>query len=361
MKNTEGIALILAIIFMLALSLLLTALLLLSNQEIYATQSYLDGNKAFYYAEAGVEYGVAQLLNEKSVDELNQSSGNFLKQSFGDSNISLVNLNVEDLTASRYKITCEVNYNKATRIIEKEITLYTGIWKYAMSSNGGIDLSINPGRGGTIIIDGDIASNGEIKIGSGVSINGDYYPKMTLEFPPTDYVYYKSIASYKYNSQDEFENALNLDPSDPNYPKSGIVYIEGTLHIIRDLNIPTGITIVVNGEIHVNNSETLTMDGGEKMVAFIAKDLKFNNDALVTFKNCILYTTNNADFTNMKSDVLIDNGAIYAQMGYISLNNIKDTFQVNRGDWKYKDLIYMTGGHNLFPIYTVESWADLGT
>jgi hypothetical protein len=96
------------------------------------------------------------------------------------------------------------------------------------------------------------------------------------------------------------------------------------------------------------------------MVAFISKSLKFNNDGVVNFTNCILYTTSDADFTNMKADVSIKNGAIYAQEGYISLNNIKDTFLVERGTWTYRDLLYATGNYSLFPIYTITSWSDLG-
>ncbi|HRU32045.1 MAG TPA: hypothetical protein P5310_01365, partial [bacterium] len=95
-----------SIIFMLALSILLVAVLLLSNQEIYATQVCLNGNKAFYYAEAGVEYAQAQLLNGKSVDELNQPSvDNSLKEKL-DSRISSLNLQVENPSGSKYTLTC---------------------------------------------------------------------------------------------------------------------------------------------------------------------------------------------------------------------------------------------------------------
>ncbi len=377
MKGREGITLILSIIFMLALSILLVAVLLLSNQEIYATQVCLNGNKAFYYAEAGVEYAQAQLLNGKSVDELNQPSvDNSLKEKL-DSRISSLNLQVENPSSSEYTLTCKVNYNKTNRKIVKKIKLYTGIWEYAMSSANGIDLKINTGQGGKVVIDGDISSKksitGDITLlggdtppaSSGVYIlnNHTYTSSMSLIFPPTTYDYYESIASYKYNNQDEFVNALKLDPSNPNYPGSGIVYINGDLDIKKDFPpIPTGITIVVNGDVHVvtGENETLSMDGGEKMVAFISKSLKFNNDGVVNFTNCILYTTSDADFTNMKADVSIKNGAIYAQEGYISLNNIRDTFLVERGTWTYRDLLYATGNYSLFPIYTIESWSDLG-
>ncbi|MGC9063924.1 MAG: hypothetical protein ACP5JL_04515, partial [bacterium] len=187
-KGKEGIALVMAIFFIVAIAILLSAVLMLNSQEIKATQLQLDGNKAFYYAEAGVEYGLAQVLNGAINLLPGQSadlSSNFktsLKQSSGDSNIddntnTNINLIVYSPSTSDYKFTCEVKYNKTRRKVMKEVLLYTGIWSKAMASNGDINLDINAGQNGSITINGDIFSNGNIT-GSkkdGVTINGTIY------------------------------------------------------------------------------------------------------------------------------------------------------------------------------------------
>jgi len=55
----------------------------------------------------------------------------------------------------------------------------------------------------------------------------------------------------------------------------------------------------------------------------------------------------------MKGNVTVYNGAIYAQQGYINLNNIKNKFTVNRGNWKAEDLF-------IFDLYKTVSWSDAG-
>jgi hypothetical protein len=376
-KGKEGIALIMAIFFIVALSILLTAVLMLNNQEIRATQLQLDSNKAFYYAEAGVEYGVAQVLNKQISPSPNQPvdlTNNYkisIRQSSGDSNIdkSVITLTVESPSYLDYKFTCEVRYNTARRKVMKEILLYTGIWDKAMASNGNIDLRVNSGQGGSIAINGDVHSNGDITgSGDGVTIDGNVsaggkisgiqpstgynlYPNSPqLQFPSTNFNYYYSIANYIYNTEDDFVNAFKAGKiSSP-----GVVYISGDLHIVKLQGLTlTGLTIVVNGDIHINNQDAMTIDGGSSMVTFIAQNMKFNNDADFNFKNCIIYTINNVDFTNMKGNVTVDNGAIYAQQGYINLNNIKKIFTVKRGNWKAEDLF-------IFDLYKTVSWSDAG-
>ncbi|MGC8890012.1 MAG: hypothetical protein ACP5PC_04830 [bacterium] len=379
-KGKEGIALVMAIFFIVAIAILLSAVLMLNSQEIKATQLQLDGNKAFYYAEAGVEYGLAQVLNGAINLLPGQSadlSSNFktsLKQSSGDSNIddntnTNINLIVYSPSTSDYKFTCEVKYNKTRRKVMKEVLLYTGIWSKAMASNGDINLDINAGQNGSITINGDIFSNGNIT-GSkkdGVTINGTIYAhgkisgfdasvpqypnSPSLQFPSINLNYYKSIAQYVYSREDQFINAFKSGQlSGP-----GVVYVSDNLHIVnlQGLNI-TGLTIVVEGDIHINNQNEMTIDGGSSMVTFVAGgSVRFNNDAKFTFSNCIVYAINNIDFRNMKANVTINNGAIYAQNGYISLNNIKNAFQVYRGNWSPEDLF-------LFDVYKTISWSDSG-
>jgi len=378
-KGKEGIALILAIVFMLAITILLSAVLLLSTQEINATQLYLDSNKALYYAEAGVEYAQARILNNESqstVDELNTSNtDNYLKASFNDNNIGSLDLTVTSLGSHKYRISCEVRYNKAKRKITKEIKiLYPGLWDKAMASEGNIELSVNQAQGGNLIINGNIHSNNSITSKDPITINGNVsasgsigdkvgvsngYSKTSgvdrLTFPEINFDDYRTRSTYVFNNKNDFVNALRNNQIVANSNELTYVYIDGDLHLrnIEGLNV-SNLCITVNGDIHVNNTSEMTIDGGSKMVTFIAKNLKYNNDSKITFNNCLIYTENNADFTNMKADVTIQNGAVYAKTGYIGLDNIKKTFTITHGNWGYTQVSH------LFDNYSVLSWSDAG-
>ena len=384
-KGKEGIALILAIFFVLVISMLLMAILLLTNQEINATQLQLDSNKAFYFAEAGVEYGLAQVINGKTVEDLNKEASIedqnkynckseadvFLIKNFGDSNINYLDLKVENPSTSDYIFTCEVRYNKARRKVRKEVELYTGVWSKAMGSGNGITLSVVQGQTGNIIINGDIYANGDItgKKEENITINGNVYATGTigddiqvgegfekfpgassLPFPSTDFDYYKSIADYKYENDTKFIEDLKK-----NSLQSGVVYIEGDLDLVNlDGLTIKNLTLVVNGKIvHTRNVSNITFSG-DGMIALIARDIFFNNVSNLNFNNCIIYATDgNVDFTNAEN-VKIGNGAIYAQQGYIGLDTIKKTFTVNRGTWEYTDIPF------LFDIYKTVLWTDTG-
>ncbi|MCX7795952.1 MAG: hypothetical protein N2380_05470 [bacterium] len=382
-KGKEGIALILAIIFMLAITILLTSVLLLSTQEVSATQAYLDGTKALYYAEAGVEYAQARILkadedgnlNDSFLSELgNSSTDNYLKTSFSDANVRSVDLNVvRGSSAHRYIMSCEVKYNKTTRKITKEIRiLYPGLWDKAMASEGEIKLDVNKAQGGNLVINGNIHSNSSITSKDLITINGNVsatgsidtqinvssgYSKTPnasrLSFPNISFDEYRAKSTYVYNNQTDFVNALRNGQIQTTPGEVTYVYINGDFHLanIQGLNI-SNLCITVNGDIHVNNTSDMTIDGGSKMVTFISKNLKYNNDAKITFKNCIIYTEYNTDFTNMKADVTIQDGAVYARNGYIGLENIKKTFTITHGNWGYSKVSH------LFDQYQVESWSD---
>ncbi|MGC8971175.1 MAG: hypothetical protein ACP5K2_03105 [bacterium] len=366
-KEKEGIALILAIVFMLALTILLSAILLLSTQEINATQLYLDGNKALYYAEAGVEYAQARILNGDSVDVI-------VRDVFSHFGNNIIKSFYIDTLGNLYKFTCEAQYNRTKRKVVKQIELlYPGLWDKVMASEGNIAVNVNQAQGGRLVIEGNIHSNGNITANDPITINGkvsvakggsisnniNATEKITdaprLSFPMIDFDEYRAKSSYIFYSETDFVNALKNGSIVKNSSVTTFVYIDGDLHLrnLEGLDI-SGLCITVNGDIHVNNTRDMTIDGGSKLVTLISKNLKYNNDAKITFKNCIIYTEQNVNFTNMKGDVSIEEGAIYAKTGYIGLNNIKKEFRIIGGNFSYSKVAH------LFDVYEVRLWSDSG-
>lgn len=359
---------------MLALSILLVAVLLLSNQEIYATQVCLNGNKAFYYAEAGVEYAQAQLLNGKSVDELNQPSvDELLKDKLG---VSSLNLQVEKPSSSEYTLTCEVNYNKTNRKIVKKIKLKTSLWEKAMAvgsdrkdENGkdiNVDIEIS---NATVTINGDIAADGTVDIDpKTVTITSDssFTTESSAEFEfPSLFDYYLSNVTITYNKGDDFVNAMINNQ----IPSGAVVLIKDSLQLnaLNNLQFPSGVVILVEGDLtHAANAD-ITNTVTTNMAIFIAKGKFHINNVNVNLSNYVFYVEN----SDLKEDTIfinnisfnLQNGAIYGLNGNIDiLHTVSPAyFTLNRGDWNYNDLPYLSdyyesqGGY-----YYLLSWSDLG-
>ena len=387
-KGKEGIALIMAIFFIVALSILLTAVLMLNNQEIRATQLQLDSNKAFYYAEAGVEYAQARILKAEFEGNLDSNflsmlssseTDNNLKNSFNDNSIKSVDLTVVPGSSDHtYAMTCEVKYNRATRKITKEIRiLYPGLWDKAMASDKDIDLSINPSenQAGRIIITGDIHSNSNINydVSDRVTVNGNItatgeingVPNNAppLNIPIINLDVYKELASSnRFSSGDDFINALNNNKLDTT-SKPVYVYIKADkggwdfkLENLRQELIAYDICIIVDGDLFFNNTKSpITIGSDDYMITFIVTGkMDFTNIRnTTTFKNTLLYSQTQIDFNNLPGEVIVE-GAMYSKDGYLGLSNIKNTLEITHKDWTYAQVSY------LFDLYQVERWSDAG-
>ncbi|HHV80580.1 TPA: hypothetical protein GXX44_02690 [bacterium] len=352
-----------SIIFMLALSILLVAVLLLSNQEIYATQVCLNGNKAFYYAEAGVEYAQAQLLNGKSVDELNQSSvDELLKDKLG---VSSLNLQVEKPSSSEYTLTCEVNYNKTNRKIVKKIKLKTSLWEKAMAAGKNMNIGTTENNT-TVAIKGDIAANGTVNINAQILVN----PSSTesdakLEFPSL-FDYYLSKVTITYNKGDDFVNAMINNQ----IPSGAVVLIRDSLQLnaLNNLQFPSGVVILVEGDLTHTNNADITNTVTTNMAIFITKGKFHINSVNVNLSNYVFYVEN-SDLKEEKAILInnisfnLQNGAIYGVNGNIDIKNTNAPayFTLDRGNWKYNDLPYLSGYYEgQGGYYYLLSWSDLG-
>lgn len=382
-KGKEGIALILAIVFMLAITILLTGVLLLSTQEINATQLYLDGNKAFYYAEAGVEYAQARILKAiesgENLDEIKdkiKSSVSSL-EIFRDSNIKYgPSLSIEEkfkgLFITTYSISCSIGYGKAYRKITKEIQLFDKRLDKAIASNGNIEFNVNSGQSGQISIIGDIYATQSLIFGGGKWEYGDFILEgnayasnlsgnLPLEVKPisganfnfpqdVDITSYRMKAKYYVGSNPptgstylvksySTVNEFLKDLSSPNPPRGGIVYIDSNFHMnnLENINIE-GLTFVVNGELsHANNINKLEAGSENSAVEFIARKVFFNKLSDIALKNSIIYATEELRFVNV-TNINIDGGGLYLapalsadkkiEVITLGLENIKSSLQI---------------------------------
>jgi len=355
-KGKEGIALVLAMFFVLVISILLVAILLLNVQEMNATQFQLDNNKAFYYAEGGVEYGLAQILNGKTLTELNSLSTD-IRDSFKDNNINYLKLEVEKPNQSDptdYKITCEVGYNKARRKVTKEISLLdTSFWDNAMAS--GRDININ---NATIDISGKISANRTVNLENKVNIVNpplSYQNNANLSFPSGLFDFYKNSNLFAtYDNEDEFLS--NLDK----IPAGSVVLFKGDLHLNKlNFKLLKSITILVDGDLtHDNNASVDIEPGANSMVLFIAKGTLHINNVNFTASNTIFFLENTKNSPNAVElnniSFKLTNGGIYGKGGDIDIVNTFSPyyFNLDRKTWKVSDILDSSF------IYKLKNWSD---
>jgi len=348
-KGKEGIALILAIFFVLVISMLLMALLLLTNQERNATQVQLDSNKAFYFAEGGVEYGLAQVLNGKTLNELNNLS-TVIRDSFKDNNINYLKLEVENPNPSDltdYKITCEVGYNKARRKVMKEISLLdTSFWDNAMASGGNININ-----NATIDIGGKIAANEKVNIGNKVNIVNpplSFQNGAKLTFPDGLFDFYKNSNIFAtYNNEDEFLKDIN------NISAGSVVLIKGDLHLNNlNFSLSKGITILVEGDLTHANNVDININPGNNKVLFIAKGKLHINNVNFNATNCIFFVEDAIELNNISFK--LTNGGIYGEGGDIDIvnTNLPYYFNLDRKNWEVSDILDSSF------IYKLKNWSD---
>jgi len=366
-KGKEGIALILAMFFVLVISILLVGILLLNVQEMNATQFQLDNNKAFYYAEGGVEYGLAQILNNsKNISppvDLTLAYKTSIEQSLKDNNSNEdSNLNVLELKVVKpnqsdptdYKITCEVGYNKARRKVTKEISLLdTSFWDNAMAS--GRDININ---NATIDISGKISANGTVNLGNKVNIVNpplSYQNNANLSFPSGLFDFYKNSNLFNtYDNVDKFLSDL------ANIPAGSVILFKGDLHL-NNLNFKLlkSITILVDGDLtHDNNASVDIEPGANSMVLFIAKGTLHINNVNFTASNTIFFLENTKNSPNAVKlnniSFKLTNGGIYGKGGDIDIVNTFSPyyFNLDRKTWKVSDILDSSF------IYKLKNWSD---
>ncbi|HPO82891.1 MAG TPA: hypothetical protein PK487_08020, partial [bacterium] len=272
---------------------------------------------------------------------------------------------------------CKVNYNKTNRKIVKKIKLKTSLWEKAMAvgsdrkDKNGEDVDVNIKiSNATVTINGDIAADGTVNIvPNTVTITSDSSftteSSAKLEFPSL-FDYYLSKVTITYNKGDDFVNAMINNQ----IPSGAVVLIQDSLQLnaLNNLQFPSGVVILVEGDLtHANNAD-ITNTVTTNMAIFIAKGKFHINYVNVNLSNYVFYVEN-SDLKEKKAILInnisfnLQNGAIYGVNGDIDIKNTNAPayFTLDRGNWKYNDLPYLSGYYEgQGGYYDLLSWSDLG-
>ncbi len=161
-KDEKGIALVLALILMLVLSVLAVAMVFLGTSETKFLVKERLSDSALYIADGGVEYGI----NELQQSPLYRGT---TAQFIGNVGEFSVNVSTQGQPANHYEITStgfvpDATNPRETRTVTSVVNIVAGTPSFAVGAKEGITVASN------VTIKGDLRSDGQIVLGSNVYI-----------------------------------------------------------------------------------------------------------------------------------------------------------------------------------------------
>jgi len=381
LSNQKGMALLTTLIFVFILVTFGVALLTMTSNDIKLSALQRDSTEAFYIAEAGIDKALWYLntLEDnggKGLDwRTNIYAEGYIRESYpaGSTNYYQITVmddddpdpDIEQIIITSRGVVSDGNKVYGSRKIEvkakKAISPSPGlVYNYAVatvSTEEKLTFKKN------IQIDGDVHSNGDISLASGVTnITGEATASgetnaydtgsvkyATQMYPKIDFEYYKGLAIANgtyYGDSKDFSTPEKI---------AGIHFIEGNVKIKGNdvLNIIEGGAIFATGTITVTATPTINRTqtpGYDNPLAIIAKgnitlNAVFNIEGVIQTEGKLTLST--------KSSISSINGAVIAYNGILDggLPGIDISYDPNLS----VENIIGTG----IEIYKIISWQEI--
>ncbi|MFB0526215.1 MAG: PilX N-terminal domain-containing pilus assembly protein [bacterium] len=281
MKDEKGIALVLALILMVVLSILAVAMVFLGRYETGFLVKERQSDAALYIADGGVEYATNRLRTEPNY---RGPTSDFI----GNGGQFTVSVSTQGQPAQQYEITStgyvpNATNPQETRTVRSVINIseeISDVFQHAIASSGPVTL------GGNAVInsddptnEGDIYSGGDITLEDNATINGDASAVGTittegnstitgeqsegtdpLDFPEIDRDSYVSEAQTGGTYSGDF--VVTIDTG------IGPLYIDGNLVIGGNHQVTLTGTVFVTGSVTLSGSpDTYSFSGQETLIA----------------------------------------------------------------------------------------------
>jgi hypothetical protein len=295
--NNKGVAFVVAVAMMFALLGMGLAYVYVLRSELQTGQNQRAGLQAFYFAEAGAEHAMAELI--EGTDTHADGLGNLPLMDLdgdGDSDYSVTySLGTGEIISVGQEL-------GATRRVNYHVT--TGTWTGAMQVGGNIN--INAPAGGTI--NGDVDAVGTIHPNIALyTVNGTKTANnASLTIPTPNFAEYANPVNFPTENHYTYSDCASLNTSSP---PNGVYYITGNCTINRGgaaFNLIGSIVATGNITFGQINPLTITPTG--------------SNPAIVAGGTLAATSISSANFT----------GLVYASMG-ISFVTFAFITRINNG------------------------------
>ncbi len=301
--------------------------------SLYGTDSssalhYMHSQKAFFVAEAGIEYVIEKLHSDSSYRASPTTvTGDLSGGSFS------VAVSKADTT---YTLVSTATTNIATRVVDREVDVepatgadaYPGgvpeAFEYAMHSFG----NHTKFKDSNITVNGNVAATNQVQDSGDPTINGDITENSSVSAPfSVDMAGYRSIA-------DTIESDGFLFTSGVTYGSPGnelVYYIEG------NVTIPDNVTIygsvIADNNIFIQSSG-VTIDAASGYPALIADNNVHGNGLTNSTISGLIVADNNIDFdslanTTINGTMLSDNNILTRSGDNYSVINYDPDIMIN--------------------------------
>ena len=349
LKNQNGVALVMVMVFMTMSFVGLQSYSLLGSSQLIAEDLFVKHHQAFYLAEAAAENAKARLRDDFSTFPV-PGDGNIFTMGDGEYYFNVTQ--TSDPTERRitaYGAVPDFATVQAAKVVELVIKNNpASMYDYAMYASGSVKLESSGTVNGDFMgasdlvmessgtVNGDITISGDVGLQGSATVNGDITAggdytcegsscglvsgtvseNASVNFvqPVLDMDQLKSVAqSQTYNGHDNYYLASEIDPENPPFPTtfyetppSGgdpgvpwVVFIEGNL-VLESSAVVGGFivtngdgkfesSVVINGVVYVTSAELIA----ESTVVFDGSVITANG-ATVKFESSAQITWNNA-------------------------------------------------------------------
>ena len=305
--SQRGGFLIGALVFVVILGIVIFSVATLVTNQSRSQAQVANERKAFYAAETGIEYALG-VLND-SLDW----RGGVSKDSIGDGEFSIKvdDKNTISTLGDTILVTATGYKGKIQRSIQVYLMQFGGPdIDYALLSGGDIDFT-----GGKAVINGDLHSNGTVKMGVKDTVNGTItQAPPVIDLPEVDWNFFKKEAmdAGQYVEGDkDFVYGVSY---------TGVWYITGKAKV-KDNGVVINGTLVSEGDVElIKNDEKITATP-EYYPAILTK-----GDIVATKNtgeiNGLIYCNN----LNIEKNLMTINGAIITTG---TIKNSKNETEIN--------------------------------
>ncbi len=285
MYNQSGFALVLGMIIITVLLIFVGGAVLLLNNEIHIGGYEEQKARAFYTAEAGLEYAASLLksgewdnagnLKQSAIDKVTYSiSGQLDSVSRQPANPVLTGapLNITLISTGSYS-----GNSKTLSVTYKYTRNISNVFEHTLVGNGKIDIKnkvnvIGNNDGGNIYTMGEVITHNQTNI-----VNSEIFDLEAETIIPSIYEiikgymddgslsYFTNINNIKMGNSFRFDNDIvfingnkTFKKKDPDISGSGMLVVDGDLTFNNGHNISNGddeyLLIIVNGNVTLHNS-----------------------------------------------------------------------------------------------------------
>lgn len=288
LKEKKGIVLLMTFVFMITLTIIVSAFLYMTSVQLRTTEYEVSSSKALWLAEAGIQQVLYNLKTYSAYRNAPTTvNGNLGAGSYSTSVPSVVKappITTYTLVSTGTVKTLNRKITQTVVVNETGGGSYPGGLPDAFNYTGYIRINANLSNTTNGVINGDFKVDQNVSGEGAWTINGALIQNSSLTIPTVDFAGYKGIANNVVNGNFTFQAG---------HTYTGTYYVTGVATIEDSVTINGG--LVSEGTVNMRGADGVKLNPSDGMPAII--------------------TQGNIDMANSANSKVTGKGVVYAQQG----------------------------------------------